>query len=86
MSDCFKCSIISLGIGMAAGIYVATNNKKIQKFVKDTEALIVEKLDSVKQGTAKFKEEYMGDDEENLEEVNDEIQNKKSNKLNKKKK
>ena len=34
MSDCLKCSLISLGIGMAAGIYVATTNKKVQKFVE----------------------------------------------------
>ena len=63
MSDCFKCSLISLGIGMAAGVYVATNNKKLQKFVKDTENMIEEKLCDAKNGINKLKEEYIKDED-----------------------
>ena len=87
MSDCFKCSMISLGIGMVAGVYIATNNKKIQKFVKDTQAMIEEKLDSSKQGASKSKEEYSPEEGSFEEEQLDmESYPKSSRKINKSKK
>ncbi len=85
MSDCLKCSLISLGIGMAAGIYVATTNKKVQKFVKDTQDIIVEKLDMAKQGVSDMKEKYMQESEDQ-EQKKEEISINSSNKNNKKKK
>ena len=82
MSDCFKSSLISLGIGMAAGVYIATNNKKIQNFVKDTQSMIEEKFDSAKQGVSKIKEDYMPESEDKFNYEKQE----NSKKLNKKKK
>lgn len=85
MSDCLKCSLISLGIGMAAGIYVATTNKKVQKFVKDTEEMIAEKFDMAKQGVSDLKEQYVSEDQESERENDQTIKN-SENKKNKKKK
>ncbi|MBQ7466778.1 MAG: hypothetical protein IJS74_01760 [Clostridia bacterium] len=86
MSDCFKCGLISLGIGMAAGIYVATNNKKLQNFVKETEAMIEEKFDVAKKGVSDLQDKYTKDnDDESFIEIEENF-GKSSNKSNKKKK
>ena len=79
MSDCLKSGLISLGIGMAAGAYIATNNKKIQNFVKDTQSMIEEKLDSFKQSSTKIKEDVLSDNNMSFDE-NQKEDNKKLNK------
>lgn len=76
MNDCFKCCLISMGIGLGIGLYVGATNKKIQSETKKAKEMATEKLNTAKEKISEITESL----EEEQEQTNNKKQKKSSSK------
>ena len=72
MKECFKCCLISMGIGFVVGAMVAANNKKVSNAMKEAKMMAMEKLDEAKESIETVKEKIT----EKIEDVKDSQQEK----------